>query len=107
MKEGLTMYVPDMRTYEIPNSYTLENKLLYICVYEFLQDKMLLEFKELDAKQIKNELATLLIKTFKYSFTSIEVQIEGVELTGHIVYTGGNPLDFILRNTQFKNENEN
>jgi hypothetical protein len=93
----------DIDTLEIPTNYTFQNKLIYLAIHEVLKPYIHESWTENTIITLKQELSGRLIETFKLPFTKIEVTKNGNEIKGHIEYTGGNPLEFILSNKHNEN----
>lgn len=80
-----------------PANYSLENILISVLVKRFIQEKLLsVKSDNVEVSKLKSELSSLLITHFKYSFTKVEVSIEGSIIRGHIEYIGGKPIRFEL-----------
>lgn len=87
----------ELTDYQIPITYNLENKLLLICIQDFMTANILhLKSEERVATKIKLELGNLLVKHFKYAFTKIDIEVYNTRVKGVIEYTGGLPLKFEL-----------
>jgi hypothetical protein len=88
----------DVESLIIPTTYTLDNRLLYVAIRQFLVDSLeiLEEGKLEEIKKLTNELRLFLISKFKFAFTKIELNCINKVVKGHIEYTNGNPLTFEL-----------
>lgn len=103
-------YDIELEKVTLPTSFTLENKLIYICILEFLKPYSKKENwqEDFNLTKFKTDLQSLLITNFKYAFTKIEASInENGTLTGNVQYTGGKVLTFNLETSKLIKENEN
>lgn len=107
--EGI-VYNPELEEVTIPTSYSLENKLIYVCILEYLKPFATNVWQEdFDLTKFKAGLQNTLITNFKYAFTKIEASLkEDGTLEGHVQYTGGKVLTFNLQHSKIlKQENGN
>lgn len=93
----------DSSVVEIPTSYTLENKLIYFCILEYLKPFAKNQWEEnFDLLKFKSGLQSVLVSNFKYAFTKIDVILkEDGALEGSVQYTGGKVLTFQLHSNKF------
>lgn len=89
---------------QMPISYSLENKLIYIVVTEFLKPLASGVISQEVSDKFKLELSSALVTNFKFPFTKIDITYEDNILKGLIQYTGGKSLKFELKNNKL-NEN--
>ena len=92
------MIVRETDMVEIPSFYTLDNKLIYVAVYEYI--KPFIEGAFIDQSEVlkmKIDLSNSLLKTFKHNFTKIELTYQDKILKGIIEYENGLPLAFELK----------
>lgn len=91
-------FIPiEIKEYEIPTSYTLENKLLTVFLREYAEEHL---FSSIEAKKLQLDLAERLFKHFKYAFTKIDVTINEEKTTIEVEYTGGKPLTLEILHTK-------
>jgi hypothetical protein len=85
----------DVYIIEVPKEYTLQNKLVYVFIKDFVE----VNFTKIaslddDFIEIKGKFFQEIAKNFKFTFTKVEIEREGNMVRGQVVCKEGKPLEF-------------